>query len=212
MRWWETNVGGQARGRIIGLLRRGEQSVEELAEALGVTDNAVRAHLQALEAAGIVHQARVRRAGTVGKPATMYEIAREAEPLFSSAYAPVLRALLESLESRLDAAELEALFRDVGRRIRGEGSDADAGGELEARVAKAAAALAALGGEVAVERTPDTLTIRGFACPVSEAVRTQPKVCQAIEELVSGIVGAPVRECCSREGHMRCCFSVSRVS
>jgi predicted ArsR family transcriptional regulator len=208
-------VGGPARGRIIGLLRRGERSVEDLAAALGVTDNAVRVHLHALEAAGIVRQARVRRAGTVGKPATMYDIVPDAEPIFSSAYAPVLRALLESLESRLDAAELEDVFRDVGRRIaNAHGSTRDAVGAergLEARVRDAASVLSALGGELDVERTTDSLTIRGFACSLSDAVRVQPKVCRAIEELVSGITGVPVHECCEREGSPRCCFTIARA-
>ena len=216
MRWWETNVGGAARGKIIGMLRRGERSVEELADALSVTDNAVRAHLQALEAAGVVRQARVRRAGTVGKPATMYEIAREAEPLLSAAYAPVLRALLEALESRLESAELDDLFRDVGRRLGNEivprpRTSSHAEPKLEARVRAAAGVLSALGGELEVQRSAESLTIRGFACPLSDAVRTQPMVCHAIEELVSGIVGVPVREGCEREGSARCCFSIARA-
>src|SRR5438045_907114 len=87
MRWWESSIGGPARGRIIGLLRRESRRVEELAASLRVTDNAVRAHLQALERAGLVRSAGVRRTGNAGKPATLYEIVPEAEPLFSSAYA-----------------------------------------------------------------------------------------------------------------------------
>src|SRR4051812_6779016 len=117
MRWWETSVGGAARGRIIGLLRRGERSVEELAAALDVTDNAVRAQLQILEREGLVRQARVRHAGVVGKPPTLYQIAPETEPLLSSAYAPTLRALLEALGERVSPQTLNAIMRDVGARL-----------------------------------------------------------------------------------------------
>src|SRR5438105_9527323 len=97
MRWWESSVGGKVRGRIIALLRRGERSVEELAEALDVTDNAVRAQLQPLEREGLVRATGVRKTGSAGKPARMYGVAPEAEQLLSVAYAPVLRGLLESL-------------------------------------------------------------------------------------------------------------------
>src|SRR3712207_8581849 len=45
------------RGQIVALLRRGTRTVEELAAALGLTDNAVRAHLAALERDGLVRQA-----------------------------------------------------------------------------------------------------------------------------------------------------------
>ena len=48
MRWWEQQIGGVTRGRVIALLRRGVSTVEELAGALKVTDNAVRAQLQTL--------------------------------------------------------------------------------------------------------------------------------------------------------------------
>jgi predicted ArsR family transcriptional regulator len=214
MRWWETSIGGAVRGRIIGLLRRGERSVEELASDLGVTDNAVRAQLQTLERNGVVHQARVRRDGTVGKPAVMYAIAPDAESLFSTAYAPVLKALLVSLEDRLDGAELDAVFRDAGRRLADEMATTEgrAPKQLEARVRAAAAILSALGAEIDVERASDGYLLRGFACPLSDAVRAQPKVCHAIEELVAGVTGAQVRECCDRAGHAKCRFEVRRTA
>jgi predicted ArsR family transcriptional regulator len=216
MRWWETSVGGRARGRIIALLRRRPHSVEELAADLDVTDNAVRAHVQALERADIVRAAGVRRAGTVGKPATMYEINDEAESLLSSAYAPVLRELLTALSDRLAPAALDDLFRDVGRRLAqangvAPGQPAPANPkQLDTRVRAAAALLEALGSEVEVERTKDSYFVRGFACPISSAVAVQPKVCHAVEELVAGVVGVAVTECCDRTGRARCCFEIDR--
>ncbi len=46
------------RGRILGLLRCETHTVEELAQALDLTDNAVRAHLSTLERDGMVRSAR----------------------------------------------------------------------------------------------------------------------------------------------------------
>ena len=216
MRWWETSIGGRVRGRIVALLRRRPHSIEELAADLDVTDNAVRAHVQALERADIVRAAGVRRAGTVGKPATMYEIAAEAEPLLSSAYAPVLRELLMALNDRLAPAALDDLFREVGRRLTaahgvaaGAGAPATAK-QLDSRVHVAAELLEALGSEMEIERTRDAYFLRGHACPLSSAVAVQPKVCHAVEELVAGVVGIPVTECCDRTGRARCCFEIPR--
>src|SRR4051794_17081376 len=103
------------RARLIALLRRGRQSVEELAAALGVTDNAVRAQLQTLQREGVARAAEVRRDGSVGKPATLYDIEPAAEPSLSQAYVPLLTALLAELRRRSDPAEVEALLRNVGR-------------------------------------------------------------------------------------------------
>jgi predicted ArsR family transcriptional regulator len=215
MRWWERSVGGRVRGRILGLLRRGERTVEELARALDLTDNAVRAHLATLERDGVIHQARQRHTGGAGKPSTVYAIAPTAEPLFSSAHAPLLRALLESLERKLSDAELDALFRDVGRRLAGATTEKGRPTKsLESRVNDAARLLTSLGAEIDVERTPDTFVLCGHACPLSDAVRAQPRVCHAVTQLVSETAGVTVKECCQRStepgGPVRCCFEVRR--
>ena len=103
MRWWEKQIGGAARGRIIALLRRGTSTVEELAAELGVTDNAVRAHLQLLEREGLLRASGTRQGPGAGKPATTYELSEGSESALSSAYAPVLTALLQILAERMPA-------------------------------------------------------------------------------------------------------------
>ena len=211
MRWWETNIGGAMRGRIIRLLRRGEKTVDELATELGVTDNGVRSHLSVLEDAGVVEEFTVRRTGTPGKPATLYRIARAAEPQLSAAYAPILEALLVALEHRLDTKELDSLFRDVGRRLAAEQETAPKSASLAARARLAAALLSELGAEIDVESSDRGFVLRGHACPIAGAVRTQPGVCRAMEELVAGVTGAQVRECCDRsDGGPRCRFEIRR--
>jgi len=199
MRWWETSIGGGARGRIIALLRRSERTVDELAAELGVTDNAVRAHVELLEREGIVVQARVRREGAVGKPATLYAIAPDANGALSAAYAPVLTALVASLRDRMSRRELEALYRDAGRRLAVSRGEIGARG-FETRVRGAAALLTELGAELDVLRSDDGFTLQGHACPLSHAVSADPSVCQTIRELVAEVTGESVRECCDHGG------------
>jgi predicted ArsR family transcriptional regulator len=205
MRWWERQIGGPTRGRIIALLRRGVSTVDEIAAELHVTDNAIRPHLQHLERAGVVRATGTRPNVGAGKPATTYEIASSAESSLSSAYAPVLAALLDALADRLPAEQLDELLRDAGRRLGATSSKSES---LESRVTNAAALLTALGGELDVERTPQGFMLRGFACPLSAAVRATPNACHAVEELVSAAVGLPVRECCDRSAGARCRFEV----
>ena len=211
MRWWESTIGGAMRGRIIRLLRRGEKTVDELAAELDVTDNGVRSHLSVLEGAGVVEHSSVRHTGTPGKPATVYRIAREAEPQLSAAYAPLVEALLVGLEKRLDTKELDALFREVGRKLADDQEAAPKSASLAARARLAATLLGELGAEVDVESTDGGFVIRGHACPVASAVRVQPGVCRAMEELVAGATGVTVRECCDRsDGGARCRFEIRR--
>ena len=209
MRWWESQIGGPTRGRIIALLRRGASTVEELAAELGVTDNVVRTHLQFLEREGVVVATGRRRGPGAGKPPVTYEIAVAAEPSLSSAYGPVLAALLQSLAERTPPEELDALLRDVGRRL---GPASPKSGSLDARVRAAAALLCSLGAEIDVERTSEGFLLRGHACPLASVVRVQPRACLAVEELVAGVIGAPVRERCDRSSAPRCRFEVLRPS
>lgn len=195
------------RGQIAALLRRDVQTVEELASALGLTDNAIRNHLAILERDGIVRQGGVRRGKGAGKPAVLYELHPEAEPLFSRAYQPVLAAVLDVLVDELPAEQAAGILDKVGRRI-GVSAGGRASGTLEERVAAAATALRSLGGEIDVVTEGMTLHLRGTGCPLSATVSRRPETCHAVEAFVSEIVGEPVRECCARGERPRCCFAI----
>ena len=88
---WDEKFFESTRGRMITLLRRSRRTIAELARALGLTDNGVRAHLAILERDGVVRQRGwVRRGSGGGKPAYVYELTSEAEDIFPKAYALVL--------------------------------------------------------------------------------------------------------------------------
>src|SRR5436309_7637827 len=112
---WNQRFFERTRGRIITLLRRASRTVEELAQALDLTDNAVRSHLATLERDGLVRQRGARRGS--GKPAFVYELTTETEQLFPKAYGPVLRELLHVLNEHMPDDEVEGLLRAVGRRL-----------------------------------------------------------------------------------------------
>jgi predicted ArsR family transcriptional regulator len=202
---WDDRFFETTKGRILALLRRGGKTVEELAGAMGLSDNAIRPHLSALERDGIVRQRGTRPTG--GKPATVYEVAPEAERLFTKAYIPVLTQLVAVLAERSTPAELEALLREVGTRLAaGRGPSS---GSLRARAEAAATVLTELGGVVDLTEADDRIALRGYSCPLADAVRAHPATCQAAESLVAEIVGAPVRERCERSGRPRCCFEIA---
>jgi predicted ArsR family transcriptional regulator len=207
---WSQKFYQTTRGRIVGHLRRATLTVDQIATALGLTQNAVRSHLTSLERDGLVEQ-RVAKRGGVGKPAFEYRIAAGAEPLFSQAYLPILVQLLEVLRERLTPAELERVMQDVGARMAADKAPTPC--ELEERVKRASALLDALGGITEVETRDDgSLAIRGFSCPLGAAVQGHPEVCTAVETMLSDVIGAPVRECCERNGRPRCCFEVRKTS
>ena len=199
-RFWESS-----RGHLVALLRRGALTVEDMAQSLGVTDNAVRNHLTMLERDGLVRQVGVRRGSGAGKPAVLYELHPDAEPLFSRAYAPVLTTVVDVLVDALPAKDSERLLREVGSRI-AHSVGGTATGDLSERVHAAAAVLTALGGDVHVESTATGHRIRGSGCPLSSVVERRPEVCRAVEAMVSDVAGSAAQSRCEYEGRPRCCF------
>jgi predicted ArsR family transcriptional regulator len=210
MAWWQRQFGESTKGRLVALLRRGARSVEDLAAALGLTDNAVRAQLATLEKDGVVSASGIRRDGTVGKPATLYDIAPSAQALFSAAYAPALAALMTELAGRMTHAELESLMRAVGKRLAPDQTKATT---LDGRVRAAAALLAELGGDADLVKSDDGFTIRAYGCPLAEAVAARPETCRAVEQLLSEVSGAKVREHCDRSHALpHCRFAIRKAA
>lgn len=196
----------RTRGRLLALLREGSWTVDDLADHLGLTDNAVRFHLDALEKAGAVEKSGVRRLG-VGQPAVLYSLSTSGDEAFSKAYAPVLIATLAELRERMTPPELMRLLKRIGRRLaRGAGS---VSGPLGTRASRASQLLNDLGGVTVVEKKTDGYTIVGRACPLARAVEEDHCVCAAVTSLVADVVGAEVVERCDRSGRPKCRFDIT---
>ena len=195
---------GATRGRIIDLIRRSPITVTELATRLGLTYNAVRGHLAALERDGLVRAGETRRGGT--RPAAVYELAPGVDDALSRAYMPFASHLVRALTERLPGSELDEIMRDVGARLAAEWPQPR--GTLPQRVENASALLAELGAPNEIEHTDGTLRIRGVGCLLAAAVQKRPHVCRAMETLLTTLLATPVRECCDRGERPRCCFAI----
>jgi predicted ArsR family transcriptional regulator len=194
------------RGRIVSLLRGTTKTVNELAEALELTDNAVRSHLLTLERDGLIRQGGLQR-GT-RKPHFAYELAPEAENLFPKAYDALLNQLIAVLKGRLAPEAMEGILREVGRSIATQQPSDQYEDNLEGRAQRALKALRALGGSARIERGDDTLVISSAACPFAAVVSEHPDICRLAEALVAQILEAEVEEQCDRRQVPKCRFAV----
>jgi predicted ArsR family transcriptional regulator len=198
---------GSTRGRIVTLLRGNTRTVNQLAEELGLTDNAVRAHLLTLERDGLVRQSGIQRG--YRKPHFEYELTTEAENLFPKAYDALLNGLIAVLKGRLTTEALEEVLREVGRTLAANRTSVEQASDLGTRAQGAVEVLEALGGSPRLETVNDRLVIRSRNCPLALAVSKHPEVCELAEALVAEIVGASVREHCDRGEAPKCCFEIS---
>jgi predicted ArsR family transcriptional regulator len=203
---WRERLLTSTRGQILALLRTDVRTVNDLAAALKLTDNAVRAHLVSLERDGLI-QRHGSRPG-IRKPHTSYALAADAEQIFPKAYGSLLNHLVASISRRLDRRELRASMREVGLSLANEHTDGLSKRSRKERLAIALDLLKKVGGE-ATYHADGKKFIRSQHCPIAAITANYPDACLIVETFLSKITGARVKQHCERGISPRCCFELT---
>jgi len=192
---------------MLVLLCRTRRTVGELAEDLGLTNNAVRAQLQRMQRDGLVRPAGSRRG--VRKPHVDYELTNKGRQLFPRAYEPVLAKLLDGLGERLSPQSLRHVFAGVLRGLVrdrvGEVGKGDPRRRLSAIVGK-------LGGSdagIQLEAGRDSSLVRPCICPLASVTASHPELCAWFAGAIGEVLGTQVKEECERGDSPRCGFRVA---
>lgn len=206
---WNRRLLASTRGRILALLRAETRTVNELAAALQLTDNAVRAHLLSLERDGLVQQ-RGSRPGR-RKPHAAYGLRAEAEHIFPKAYGPLLNHLVTVISNRLTPRALRATMQEVGRAVAHDHLNLLKGRSRRDRIKAALDLLNDLGGSAKFNESGGRQFIHGRdGCPLAAVTASHPEACLIVESLLSKIVGGRVKTCCEYGETPRCCFELWR--
>jgi predicted ArsR family transcriptional regulator len=205
---WRTRLMESTRGRVLDLLRTKEQTVNDLAAALRLTDNAVRGHLLRLERDGLVHQSGTQPG--VRKPHATYALTPEAEQIFPKSYGVLLDLILIVISRQLSPKELRAAMREVGRRVADNHLLTVKGKSRKQRIEAALRILKELGGSATFEQSEGKHFICGNGCPLAAATSRHPEACLIAESLLSHIIGVPVKEHCIHGDTPSCRFEIRR--
>jgi len=201
------------------VLTRGPVTAAQLSAELGVTPAAVRRHLDALAADGLVRQAPLAAGSRgPGRPARGWvatEAAHAAEP---GAYDDLATAALAALERELGrgalerfaqarADELEARHRDQVEAA-GTAPAARAGALAQGLTGDGYAARAAVVGARHTHQ-PGVQLCQGH-CPVQSVAARYPELCEAETAAFSRLLGVPVRRLATlAAGHHACTTHVT---
>lgn len=193
------------RERVLGRLRQGPATVDELAAYVELTPNAVRLHLGRLERDGEVARVGVRHAASAGKPPQLYRATSRAEERLSRAYPLAFAALARTLAARLAPARVRSLFAAAGRGAATGAKPAHIDALETAR-----ALLESLGAIVSVEKTRGHApVVNGAACPLAVAVRQCPEACELVRAMLAEATSARVTTCCEHGPEPKCRFSIA---
>ena len=204
---WNKRLLASTRGRILALLRSEHRTVNELAAALRLTDNAVRAHLLSLERDGLVQQHGTRRGKR--KPHAAYGLSDEAEHIFPKAYGVVLNDLVTVLSRRLTPHVLRSTMNELGRALAEEHLPRLKGLRRHERIKAALDHLHELGGSAKLVEMGGKKFIHGRnGCPLAAVTAAHPEACLIIESLLSALTGIRTKKCCEYGEKPRCCFEL----
>jgi predicted ArsR family transcriptional regulator len=190
------------------LLRRNNLTVNDLAESLSLTDNAVRANLLSLERDGLVMQ----KGSVKGfrKPHYVYGLSESALDLFPRPYGLLFNKLLTALRSVVSPSALIDRFHEVGSGI-GKENKIEENADLDQRIERALTAIESLGGAATHASSNGKTLITSEGCPFAEAVAEHPEVCKITESMIAEIVGTKVIEHCDRTSSPKCRFQLERA-
>jgi len=200
--------------RIVELLKRdGPLIAHNLAVRLGVTDVAIRQHLLALEAQGLVSQQPLKPSGR-GRPAVVWSLTEASQSLFPDRHAELTVALLEATKRAVGEDGLDRIIDERARQqieeyvSRLPGSEATISGRVEAL-----AKLRTAEGYMAETKTDDdgSVLLIEHHCPICDAAKCCLGLCRAELEVFSAALGPDV--VVEREEHLltgatRCVYRI----
>ncbi len=197
---------------LIALKRtRHPLTAKELAEQFGLTPNALRRHLDTLEAEGLVRYRREVRG--VGAPVHAYSLSESGEALLPRGHADVLTAVLESVRETAGSEGVVALIRRQWAHLVEQVSPRLAELPLHERAQLLAELRSSQGYMAEATCADDRVVIREFHCAIRDVAERFPEICAAEQEFVEQMLGTPVeRTCHMLAGCSSCAYTVRHPS
>jgi predicted ArsR family transcriptional regulator len=177
---------------ILDLLRRrGQATVREIGDELGLTATGIRQHLTVLERDGLVASREAR--GHVGRPALVYRLTQQGDGLYPKKYDELANALIEEARTILGPQALAQLMKSVANRFAAPHAARLTGQPLAERVEAAERVLEARGN--VVTRTDDggEYSLCKHTCEYWNIATKNSIICALDVEFVRGLVGADAR-------------------
>jgi len=192
-----TSTGAEepTRKRIIGaIMAQDATTASQLAGLLGLTPAAVRRHLEALQADGLIAARPVRRSVSAGRgrPAMEFRITDAGRAEFQQAYGVLAAQAIAKLVEATGPAGLDALakvhfgpIQDAFEAARAHGAD-DPLGAL-------AGVLDQAGYAADVTKLDAGEQLCQHHCPVADVARLFPELCQAETQLIASLLQSHVQ-------------------
>jgi predicted ArsR family transcriptional regulator len=198
------------RQRIVELLKDcGQATVEELAKAVGLTQMAVRHHLNVLQGENLVATPSVLRNHRPGRPQQLYSLTEAADELFPENYYHLTAYLLDEVKVSRGPSGLNELLYRIANRLAAEAPLPRPGQSQKERLDQLVQLLGDKGFIARWETGSDGYAIHVLACPYRQAARAHNEVCGLDKQIIKNMLNAePLRVACMASGDERCTYHI----
>ncbi|SCW85259.1 Predicted transcriptional regulator, ArsR family [Paenibacillus tianmuensis] len=205
----ETDV--STRRVILTMLKtKGALSVGDMSKQLGITEMAVRRHLNTLERDNLIESKLVRQA--MGRPSHLYSLTPNADDLFPKKYQHLALELLEELEASLGESNVNLLFERRKERLIDRYGERMKDKPFDGRVQELAEIQNANGYMVELESTGDGgYLLKEYNCPISQVANQYNHACQCELVMFQRLLGPEAeveRKECLAKGGGKCTYAI----
>lgn len=187
---------GQTRAQIVSLLHASSATVADLADAAGLTHEAIRRQLRELVADQLVEGHTVRSPGP-GRPAVAYQLTARGERLFPDRSADLADDVLTFLHDERGKTEMIAFLRWRQKRQQAQyASELEDIDELGDRVRRLAELLSEDGFLAEAQIDEDgaaSIALTQRHCAIKDAAAAHPQLCAFEAALFRQLLGAQVQ-------------------
>jgi len=187
---------------------RGRCTVNELAEASGVTPISVRHHLANLQAEGLIQSDEVRHG--VGRPRHVFSLSDSGLDHFPSRYFHLSQRLFAEMKERMPASEVGDVLTGVAESMADSYASELQPLPLPQRLDRLVQLLTDEGFSADLQRDGDHVLIREMSCPYFRIGQQHREICMIDQSFIATALSLPVeRVTCLLDGDVHCTFSVT---
>ncbi len=200
------------REEIIYLLKRNKRmTVTEMAKSLGITEMAVRRHLNTLERDHVIETTLVRQA--MGRPIHFYHLTASGDEQFPRNYSGLTVDFLKDIEEVSGTETIDELFKRRENRLQDKYKDRmNTLTEFEHKVNELANIQNEAGYMVDWQRgdDPGTYVLTEYNCPIAKVANEYQQACSCELSLFKRMLqtDAVDRKTCMAKGGDYCCYVI----
>lgn len=191
------------RDEILYMLKmNGSLTVSDISKELGITEMAVRRHLNTLERDELIRSSLVRQA--MGRPTNLYSLTEKAEDYFPKAYRNLAKDILDGIFEEEGADKVKEVFELREKRLREKYKQEMQGvSTLEEKVNTLFHIQSGKGYMVELEKVQNGFLIKEYNCPIFEIAKQYNHACDGERKLFENVLGTDVEavQCMARGDH-----------